>query len=47
MKNLPRKLLLYGDERYDSKTKKSIILASIKLIYSSSDEGNKISACVV
>ena len=29
------KLLLYGDGRYDSKTNKSIILASINFIYSS------------
>ena len=29
------KLLLYGDNRYDSKTNKSIILASINFIYSS------------
>ena len=29
------KLLLYGGGRYDNKTKTSIILASIKLIYSS------------
>ena len=29
------KLLPYGDDRYDSKTYKSIILASIKFIYSS------------
>ena len=29
------KFLLYGDGRYDSKTNKSIILASIKYIYSS------------
>ena len=29
------KFLLYGDGRYDSKTNKSIILASIKFIYSS------------
>ena len=29
------KFLLYGDGRYDSKTSKSIILASIKFIYSS------------
>ena len=28
------KLLLYGDDRYDSKTNKSIIVASINLIYS-------------
>ena len=29
------KLLLNGDDRYDSKTNKSIILASINFIYSS------------
>ena len=29
------KFLLYGDGRYNSKTNKSIILASIKFIYSS------------
>ena len=29
------KLLMYGDGRYDSKTNKSIILASINFIYSS------------
>ena len=29
------KLLLYGDSRYDSKTNKSLILASIKFNYSS------------
>ena len=29
------KLLLYGDERYDSKTNESITLASINFIYSS------------
>ena len=29
------KLLLYGDGRYDSKTNKSIILASMNFIYSS------------
>ena len=29
------KLLLYGDDRYDSKTNKTIILASINFIYSS------------
>ena len=29
------KLVLYGDGRYDSKTNKSIILASINFIYSS------------
>ena len=29
------KLLLYGDDRYDSKTNKSKILASIKFIYPS------------
>ena len=29
------KLLLYGDDRYDSKTNKSTILVSINLIYSS------------
>ena len=29
------KLLLYGDDRYDSKTNKSIILASINFMYSS------------
>ena len=29
------KLLLYGDDRYDCKTNKSIILASINLIHSS------------
>ena len=29
------KFLLYGDGRYDSKTNKSMILASIKFIYSS------------
>ena len=29
------KFLLYGDGRYDSKTNNSIILASIKFIYSS------------
>ena len=29
------KLLLYGDGRYDSKTNKSLILASINFIYSS------------
>ena len=29
------KLLLYGDGRYDSKTNKNLILASINFIYSS------------
>ena len=29
------KLLLYGDDRYDCKSKKSIILASINFIHSS------------
>ena len=29
------KLLVYGDSRFDSKTNKSIILASVKFIYSS------------
>ena len=29
------KLLLYGDDRYNCKTNKSITLASINLIYSS------------
>ena len=29
------KLFLYGDDRYDSKTNKSIILASINFVYSS------------
>ena len=29
------KLLLYGDDKYNSKTNKSIMLASINFIYSS------------
>ena len=33
-KNFP-KLLLYGDDRYDRKINKSIILASINFIHSS------------
>ena len=45
------KLLLYGDDRYDCKTNKNIILASINFIDSSKrfdahvfdDEGNNIS----
>ena len=32
MKKSFTKLLLYGDGRYDSKTNKSIILASINLV---------------
>ena len=49
------KLLLSGDGRYDSKTNKSIILASINFIYSRKrfdghlmkcDKGNNIFACV-
>ena len=48
------KLLLDEDDRYDSETNKSIILASIKFIYSSKRFDrqlwyivNKISACVI
>ena len=33
--NFFTKLLVYGDSRFDSKTNKSIILASVKFIYSS------------
>ena len=48
------KLLLDEDDRYDSETNKSIILASIKFIYSSKRFDrqlryivNKISPCVI
>ena len=47
-------LLLYGDDRYDLKTNKRIVLTSINFIHSSKrfdgqlfDEGNNIFACVV